>query len=105
MSRVTAAYRRRGARELLACVPAGVLLALAVSALGSCRGGDDPARETSSYQESPMLRERVEAGELPPVDERLPDEPLVVDVPQVGEYGGSIGGGRVIQSDDWRPVR
>ena len=52
-----------------------------------------------------MLRERVEAGELPPVDERLPDEPLVVDVPQVGEYGGSIGGGRVIQSDEWRPVR
>lgn len=53
-----------------------------------------------------MLRERVEAGELPPVEERLPDEPLVVDVPEVGEYGGTMGGGgRVIQSDEWRPSR
>lgn len=52
-----------------------------------------------------MLRERVEAGELPPVEERLPDEPLVVETPQTGEYGGSIGGGRVIQSDEWRPTR
>lgn len=52
-----------------------------------------------------MLRERVEAGELPPVEERLPVEPLVVETPQTGEYGGSIGGGRVIQSDEWRPTR
>lgn len=52
-----------------------------------------------------MLRERVQAGELPPVDERLPDEPLVVEGAEVGEYGGSIGGGRVVQSDEWRPTR
>ena len=52
-----------------------------------------------------MLRERVEAGELPPVEERLPDEALVVEVPEVGEYGGALGGGRVLQSDEWRPTR
>ena len=73
-------------------------------AAGCQRGAPDQA-PASRYQEAPMLRERVEAGELPPVEERLPDEPLVVDVPEVGEYGGSIGGGRVVQSDEWRPSR
>jgi len=71
----------------------------------SACGGDQQVPESGRYQESPMLRERVEAGELPPVEERLPDEPLVVEVPEVGEYGGSLGGGRVIQSDEWRRTR
>ena len=30
------------------------------------------------YQEAPQLAARVAAGELPPVEERLPEEPLVV---------------------------
>ena len=81
------------------------LLGVALLAAGACGGGDRQAPESSRYQESPMLRERVEAGELPPVEERLPDEPLVVEVPEVGEYGGSLGGGRVIQSDEWRRTR
>lgn len=87
---------------------AAVLAAAALLAAGACGGdGSSSAAEAESgrYQESPMLRERVEAGELPPVEERLPDEPLVVDVPEVGEYGGTIGGGRVIQSEEWRPQR
>jgi peptide/nickel transport system substrate-binding protein len=44
-----------------------------------------------SFNEAPMLAERVQAGELPPVEERLPDNPVVI-VPwnQVGEYGGTI---------------
>ena len=37
-----------------------------------------------------MLAERVRRGELPPVEDRLPDEPLVVvPLEEVGEYGGS----------------
>ena len=52
-------------------------------AAGAC-GGDRQAPESGRYQESPMLRERVEAGELPPVEERLPDEPLVVEGPGSG---------------------
>ena len=41
------------------------------------------------YNEAPELSERVAAGELPPVEERLPNEPVVVEpVEQVGEYGG-----------------
>lgn len=40
--------------------------------------------------ESPMLAELVAAGELPPLAERLPTEPLVVEpVESVGQYGGT----------------
>ena len=43
----------------------------------------------SRFNESPMIRRRVEAAELPPLEERLPDNPLVV-IPwqDYGEYGG-----------------
>lgn len=43
----------------------------------------------SEYNEAPMLAERVAAGELPVVDERLPDNPLVVQgLDGIGNYGG-----------------
>ena len=43
------------------------------------------------FNESPMLRVRVAAGELPPVEERLPEEPMVVDPTEsVGKYGGTL---------------
>ena len=46
---------------------------------------------TLTFKEAPSLAARVQAGELPPVDERLPDEPVVV-VPfaELGRYGGSL---------------
>ncbi len=43
--------------------------------------------------EAPMLRELVLAGTLPPLEERLPLDPLVlepVDGNQIGRYGGTI---------------
>ena len=44
----------------------------------------------ADYQEAPMLAARVAAGELPPVEERLPDDPLVVTpVERIGKYGGT----------------
>jgi peptide/nickel transport system substrate-binding protein len=46
------------------------------------------------YQEVPMVADAVEAGELPPVAERLPDQPLVVDFQgnamEIGRSGGEI---------------
>jgi peptide/nickel transport system substrate-binding protein len=43
------------------------------------------------YQEAPMLAERVQRGELPPVDERLPQTPLVLEpYREIGEYGGDL---------------
>ncbi|MGQ9677555.1 MAG: ABC transporter substrate-binding protein [Chloroflexota bacterium] len=43
----------------------------------------------SKYNEAPMLAEMVQAGTLPPVDQRLPKNPLVVQPEEeVGQYGG-----------------
>lgn len=45
--------------------------------------------------EAPMLRALVEAGELPPVEERLPEEPKVLDDFDIGMYGGTWRGAHV----------
>ena len=45
----------------------------------------------AKYNEAPMLAELVKAGKLPPVDERLPEEPLVVEpYHEIGSYGGTL---------------
>ena len=53
----------------------------------------EPAAESGSmskYNESPLLAERVAAGELPPVDERLPANPVVIEpIEEIGQYGGT----------------
>ncbi len=44
-----------------------------------------------TYHEAPMLAEMVAAGDLPPVDERLPDNPLIENVvDEIGQYGGTL---------------
>jgi len=49
-----------------------------------------PVTPESQYREAPMLAERVARGELPPVDDRLPSNPLVLEpYGQVGTYGGT----------------
>ena len=54
----------------------------------------------SKYNEAPMLAELVAAGKLPPVDERLPEEPLVEDVvEEIGQYGGTLRRGFLGPSD------
>lgn len=43
-----------------------------------------------AYNEAPMLKEKVEQGLLPPVDERLPEDPMVIEpVYEIGKYGGT----------------
>ena len=43
-----------------------------------------------AYQEAPMLTEMVDKGELPALEERLPENPMVVQpVNEVGKYGGT----------------
>lgn len=77
-----------------------------------------------AWEEAPQLAQQVADGTLPPVDERLPADPLVMDLIEgPGEYGGTLrrailGGGdqhnmvRTIGSDnmvrwspDWTEVR
>lgn len=49
-----------------------------------------PAAPPTRYQEAPALAALVDQGLLPPVDERLPAEPLVLTpVESIGTYGGS----------------
>lgn len=44
-----------------------------------------------SFSEAPMLAERVAAGELPPVEERLPENPVVsIPLMEIGTYGGDL---------------
>jgi peptide/nickel transport system substrate-binding protein len=44
-----------------------------------------------SFTEAPSLAARVEAGELPSVDERLPADPLIIPVVDaIGQYGGTL---------------
>ncbi len=53
-----------------------------------------PAEPTATpkpaFSESPMLAELVKAGKLPPVEQRLPNDPMIIK-PQdsVGKYGGT----------------
>lgn len=43
------------------------------------------------FSEAPMLRTKVAAGELPPVEQRLPQDPLVLrPYEEIGRYGGTI---------------
>lgn len=44
------------------------------------------------YKEAPMLAEMVANGELPAIEERLPEEPAVVEVDEIGIYGGTYVG-------------
>ncbi|MCX7680552.1 MAG: ABC transporter substrate-binding protein [Anaerolineae bacterium] len=61
------------------------------------------AAPVSMYKESPMLAAKVEAGELPPVDERLPENPRVIKAltPEQGIYGGEMRVGFVGTSPEW----
>lgn len=48
-----------------------------------------PTVAAAKYQEAPDLATKVKAGSLPPVDERLPANPLVLSpVNVIGKYGG-----------------
>ena len=50
------------------------------------------------FNEAPALADRVRAGDLPPVAERLPESPLVLaPVQEIGRYGGALR--RALSSD------
>jgi len=49
------------------------------------------AVKREKYGEAPMLAEKVDAGELPPVEQRLPENPIVDHAKDVtGVYGGTL---------------
>lgn len=50
-----------------------------------------PTAVASTYKEAPALADLVKAGKLPPVDQRLPANPLTLSpIHGIGKYGGRI---------------
>ena len=65
-----------------------------------------PAAAAGKYQEAPMLAELVQAGSLPPVDERLPINPAIMESYEgIGNYGGNWRRGFKGVSDRWGPTK
>ena len=86
---------QRSVAFLLFLLPAIALMAAGGSEEGTeaSAGAAATAMPETRFSEAPMLAALVAAGELPPVDERLPIEPAVAwfapgDV--VGTYGGTL---------------
>lgn len=60
------------------------------------------AAAQEGFGEAPMLAEMVAAGDLPPVEERMPANPAVVEpLVEAGEYGGNMRVGFVGTNPGW----
>ena len=62
-------------RLLITVLSIVVAVAMALPSLG---GTSSALAQDGGYKEAPMLAAKVAAGELPPVEERLPANPRVV---------------------------
>ncbi len=52
---------------------------------------EQPSVPATKYNEAPDLAEMVAAGQLPPVDDRLPENPFVMEpFEMIGRYGGTV---------------
>src|SRR6266851_3917836 len=51
----------------------------------------DPAAMPKAFKEASMLAQLVQSGQLPPVEQRLPQEPMVLKpAHEIGKYGGTM---------------
>ena len=96
-------YRTRTKRLSRTAGTIWVLLLTLALVLSACGGGPEPAAEEPaaaeeeaaqdsdegagdammSTKEAPQLAEMVAAGDLPPLEERLPIDPLVIALPWI----------------------
>lgn len=66
----------------------------------------DPALFPKTFGEAPQLADLVAAGKLPPVEERLGKEPMVLQpVDSIGKYGGIWRRGFTGPADKWNGYR
>ena len=82
-------------RLFLASLVTAALLITGTAWAGGQEDGGGGAAATitvasGTYNQAPMLAAMVASGELPPVDERLPVEPMVLEVAEIGNYGGTF---------------
>ena len=61
--------------------------------IGKLEGAEvvtDPAQVPKRFNEAPQLAELVKAGKLPPVEQRIGQDPLVIKpLREIGKYGGT----------------
>lgn len=100
--------QRVGNRQLWWSLMAAILL---IGVLAGCGGGEAPVQEAAMEEEAapvaeamdneaPALAEMVAQGALPPLEERLPKNPMVVPVTEaIGQYGGTWRSGLLGQAD------
>ncbi|MBL9216824.1 MAG: ABC transporter substrate-binding protein [Opitutaceae bacterium] len=66
---------------------------------------DPEVRRRRAYREAPELAAQVAAGALPPVADRLPEQPLVVrPFAEIGTYGGTINRAITGEFSGWQEV-
>ncbi|HBF31237.1 ABC transporter substrate-binding protein [Rhizobium sp.] len=63
------------------------------------------ASSAFAFQQSPMLEAQVKAGKLPPVEQRLPTKPRVLDVESIGKFGGIWHRAYKGPGDRWGPTK
>ena len=80
----------------LAFAPPGAAqtpMKLGANLIGKLEGAEvitDPARFPKTFKEAPQLAELVKAGKLPPVQQRIGEDPLVIKpLREIGKYGGT----------------
>ncbi|HWA42043.1 MAG TPA: ABC transporter substrate-binding protein [Hypericibacter adhaerens] len=74
--------------RLLRWARRGVLTALAVLLAGSIQSGGAQAQQ--AYSDSPWFADKIASGDLPPVNQRLPEDPAVANMSEAGRYGGDL---------------
>ena len=90
---------------IIACLCTLIALPSAFAAESKKQGAEAkppaarPAAPATKYKEAPVLAALVKAGKLPPVEKRLPENPLVVPGDAIGQYGGVWRRGFVGPSD------
>ncbi len=90
-------------RDFLKTVAGGVAAAVAARVVPVALAA--PMRQ-AQYHEAPMLAELVAAGQLPPVEQRIPVNPRVITpYSEIGEYGGTWRRAFKGLSDRWGPVK
>jgi peptide/nickel transport system substrate-binding protein len=59
-------------------------------------------KKIAKFNEAPMLAELVKQGKLPPVEKRLPQNPLVIEpIEEIGQYGGTWRQPYMGRADRW----
>ena len=74
-------------------IPIVVLLVMAVFAITAGGEEEAPAEAAAAAtggKQAPSLAAMVADGTLPPLSERLPQNPAVARVAEIGQYGGTM---------------